>query len=50
MLKDKCPLCGTRGKIWNREPDAFRCPNCMSVFSEFGLIIESDRELPELWS
>ena len=50
MAKEKCPLCGTKGRVWNRKPEVFRCPNCLSVYSEFGLVVEAGKELPEMWS
>jgi hypothetical protein len=50
MIKERCPLCGARGRVWHKRPEVFRCPSCMSVYSEFGFIVESGRELPEMWS
>jgi hypothetical protein len=50
MIKDRCPLCGAKGRVWHKEPEVFRCPSCMSVYSEFGFIVETGRELPEMWS
>lgn len=44
MLKRHCPHCGTFGKPWNKKPEAFICPNCLSVFSEFGIIAQPDFE------
>ena len=53
MFKDKCPMCGTFGRNWNKEPEAFICPNCMSVFTEFGIIIDSENttdDIMDAWS
>jgi rubrerythrin len=49
-MQSKCPMCGTPGSIWNRNPDVFRCPNCLAIFSEFGLVLESELEYQNLWS
>jgi hypothetical protein len=40
-MNDKCPLCGTSGKIWHREPKVFVCPNCYSYYSKYGLVLEN---------
>jgi len=50
MHKDRCPMCGARGRVWNKKPEVFRCISCLSIFSEFGLVVESGREMPEMWS
>jgi hypothetical protein len=49
-MKNRCPLCGTSGKVWNSNPEVFACPNCSAIFSEFGLVIESELEYPNIWS
>jgi hypothetical protein len=49
MFSDRCPLCGTTGKVWNRDPEVFVCPNCSSFYSKFGLVMEPQKEQPELW-
>jgi hypothetical protein len=49
MFNDKCPLCGTRGRLWNETPEAFRCPNCASVFSRYGLVVEASGSRPVVW-
>lgn len=49
-MKNKCPLCGTPGKLWHKNPETFRCPNCMSIFSEFGMVLEVESENLNLWS
>ena len=49
-MDGRCPLCGTSGRHWNNDPIAFRCPNCFAIFSEFGLIVESELEYPNFWS
>ncbi|MFH1978703.1 MAG: hypothetical protein ABIJ92_05240 [Candidatus Aenigmatarchaeota archaeon] len=52
MFEKKCHLCGTSGKRWEREKDVFFCPNCLSVFSVFGVIAEpqKEKELMNFWS
>ncbi len=50
MFQNKCPLCGTYGKSWNREPEVFVCPNCDSIYSEFGIVIESSKETINFWN
>ncbi|MBI4182133.1 MAG: hypothetical protein HY520_04165 [Candidatus Aenigmarchaeota archaeon] len=47
---DKCPLCGTSGKTWDKDPEVRQCPHCDSLFSAFGLVMESQREVEEFWS
>ncbi|MBI2676108.1 MAG: hypothetical protein HYX24_06630 [Candidatus Aenigmarchaeota archaeon] len=37
-----CPMCGTFGKMWNKAPEVFLCPNCSSLYSEFGLVLEPE--------
>ena len=49
-MKNRCPLCGTVGKLWHKSPETFRCPNCMSIFSEFGMVLEVESERMNLWS
>jgi hypothetical protein len=44
MMKEQCPHCGTFGKLWNKSPEAFICPSCFSVFSEFGFITQPETE------
>ncbi len=46
----KCPVCGTPGREWNKRPQAFKCPNCMSIYSEFCMILESEADSLNLWS
>jgi len=50
MFKGKCPLCGTSGKIWKKNPQVFICPNCKSIFSDFGLILESEKDVINIWN
>lgn len=45
-----CPLCGTRGRPWNREPKVFRCPHCSSIFSPYGMVLETENEYLNLWA
>ena len=49
-MHERCPLCGTNGRVWNKKPEVFICPNCSSLFSEFGLVMEAQKEEPELWT
>jgi len=44
LFKSKCPFCGTCGKIWNKRSKIFICPHCSSIFSDFGVILQSERE------
>jgi rubrerythrin len=46
----RCPLCGTSGKLWHKDPAIFRCPNCSSIFSQFGMVIEKESEFLNLWA
>ncbi len=52
MFKDKCPLCGTSGITWKKDPEVFTCPNCSSLFSRFGLVIDPRQEdgNPDVWN
>lgn len=50
MFADKCPVCGTQGKAWHKKPEAWKCPNCCSIFSRFGIIVESEKEGEDFWS
>jgi ribosomal protein L37AE/L43A len=50
MFSEKCPVCGTHGKIWNKSPEVWKCPNCSSIFSQFGLVIEAEKEAEDFWS
>ncbi len=52
ICTNKCPVCGTVGKLWNRRPEAFMCPKCSTFFSRYGLILETetDEEKAELWT
>ncbi len=47
---NKCPMCATEGKLWHREPVVYHCPNCTSMFSRFGIVLERQKEHPELWN
>ena len=50
MEDNRCPLCGVKGRVWHKKPAVFKCPNCFSVYSEFGMVIETGKELQEGWS
>ncbi len=43
----KCPMCGTFGRRFDIDEQTFRCPNCYSVYSEFGLVLDSAKELQD---
>jgi hypothetical protein len=43
-------MCGTFGKLWKEDPNVFRCPNCASIFSEFGIVIEAEKEDLNFWN
>jgi rubredoxin len=49
-MSRKCPVCGTLGKLWNKNPEAFICPKCFTFFSKFGFILESEIEPMEVWA
>ncbi len=44
MSTHKCPLCGTFGTLWNKKPKVFICPNCYSIYSPFGIVLEVEKE------
>ena len=51
MLSERCPVCGTHGRLWNKKPEVWQCPNCASIFSQFGMILESEKEeLEDFWN
>ncbi|MBN2042961.1 MAG: hypothetical protein JW754_04110 [Candidatus Aenigmarchaeota archaeon] len=52
MISKNCPVCGTHGRLWNKQPEAFLCPKCFTFYSKFGLILESEAETEpvELWT
>jgi hypothetical protein len=45
-----CPICGTVGRIWNKKPQVFICPNCLTFYSEFGMVMQSKIEHTIYWS
>jgi len=49
-MENRCPLCGTPGKLWHKDPETFRCPNCSSIFSPFGMVLETENEHLNLWA
>ncbi len=49
-MDKRCPLCGTVGKVWNKDPEVFKCPNCLSIFSNYGLVLESENEFVNVWA
>jgi len=48
--KKRCPTCGIRGRLWKRNPEIFRCPNCSAFFNEFGIILESQTEKEDVFT
>lgn len=50
LFSGRCHVCGTQGKLWNKKPEVWQCPNCKSVFSKFGLVVETDAEQEDFWS
>lgn len=49
-FQSKCPLCGTQGKEWNKREEIFQCPNCSSVYSKFGVVVERQSDAQEFWT
>ena len=49
MFSSKCPLCGTPGSLWHKQPEAFMCPNCDTIYSKYGLVFEADADIPIVW-
>ena len=50
MFFDKCPVCGTDGKVWNKAPQVFVCPRCSTFYSEYGLVFEAEEEPTDIWN
>lgn len=50
MMDVNCPMCNTAGKMWNKDPIVFRCPNCSSIYSNFGIILEAEKEFVNIWA
>jgi len=50
MNSEKCPSCGTFGKNWENEENVFHCPSCLTIYSEFGLVLEAQKRAPDFWS
>jgi len=52
LYSNKCHVCGTFGKKWQKERDVFFCPNCLSIYSNFGVIVDSRKSVETLtfWS
>ena len=42
MFVERCPMCGVHGKVWNKEPEVFKCPNCLTFYSKFGLLLSEE--------
>jgi len=49
-MSKKCPICGTHGRIWNKNPLVFQCPNCSAIYSEFGFVLEPEEEIITFWN
>jgi hypothetical protein len=44
-------MCGASGRVWHRSPEVFQCPNCATIYSEFGFVTEPDMEYESsMWS
>ncbi len=41
MFLERCPACGTKGKMWNEDPEVFVCPRCSTYFSKFGVLMDA---------
>ena len=50
MISGKCPLCGTGGRVWHKSPEVFVCPSCDTVFSDYGLVMQSQKEPFSMWN
>lgn len=50
VFHNKCPLCGTEGKSWKGDQEVLQCPNCSSLYSKFGLVMEARKDVHEFWS
>jgi len=47
IFTKNCPECATAGQIWKRRPLVHICPNCSTVFSEFGVLLEGKEHILE---
>ena len=50
VFNENCHACGTKGKIWNKSPEVWKCPNCYSYFSKFGVVVETENAQEDFWS
>jgi ribosomal protein L37AE/L43A len=50
VFTEKCHVCGTTGKLWQKKPEVWKCPNCQSVFSHFGVVLETEVETEDFWN
>jgi hypothetical protein len=50
MFLNKCPVCGTDGKIWHKKPEVFICPRCFTIYSRYGLVLETEQEPLDIWT
>lgn len=50
-FQDKCPMCNINGRLWDKEDEIFQCPNCSTLFSRFGLLLDNHKNPEqEFWS
>lgn len=41
-MDHRCPMCGTSGKVWHKQPEVFVCPSCSSYYSRYGMVLETE--------
>ncbi len=41
-VKNKCPLCGTKGKLITKRYNIRSCQVCGTVYNEFGIILMNE--------
>ncbi len=49
-MSERCPVCGTIGRVWNKTPEVFQCPNCETIYSEFGFVTEPEYDMNNIWN
>lgn len=51
MVHDyRCPSCGTKGVLWNKNPQTFKCPRCYTFYSKFGIVLETSEDGDDVWT
>jgi len=50
IFSENCHVCGTKGKVWNKNPEVWKCPKCQTVFSKFGVILENEPDSEDFWN